>query len=174
VVGGLSLLMALYSMSILPVNYAGVALIIFAMLLFLAEVKVVSHGVLTVGGVAAFVTGAIMLIDTNLSPALRISWQVIVVMTVLVLAFFVFVIGAAIRAHMRRVETGEQGIIGARGRALDRLDPEGSVFVAGERWRARAAEGAIGEGEQIEVVGQEGFTLIVGKRGGGPAGPRES
>lgn len=161
VIGGLSLLIALYSMAVLPVNYAGVGLIIFAMLLFLAEVKVVSHGVLSVGGVASFVIGALMLVDTPYESALRVSWQVIVVMICLMVLFFLFIVGAAIRAHMRKVETGEQGMLKARGRTLGRLDPAGSVFVAGERWRARATEGEIGEGEKIEVVSQEGFTLIV-------------
>ena len=161
VVGGLCLLLALYSMAVLPVNYAGVGLIVFAMLLFLAEVKVVSHGVLTVGGVAAFVTGALMLMDTPLQSVLSVSWQVVMVMTLLVVLFFLFVVGASIRAHMRRVGTGEQGLLQARGRALSALVPEGNVLVEGERWRARAVEGEIAEGEAIEVVGQEGFTLLV-------------
>lgn len=164
VIGGLSLLLALYSMAVLPVNYAGVGLIVFAMLLFLAEVKVVSHGVLTVGGVASFVVGALMLMDTSLSPALRVSWQVIVVMTVLVLVFFLFIVGVAVRAHMRKVETGEQGMLNARGRALSALGPRGTVLVEGERWRARAVEGEIAEGEEIEVMGQDGFTLLVRQR----------
>lgn len=167
VVGGLSLLLALYSMAVLPVNYAGVGLIAFAMLLFLAEVKVASHGVLTVGGVASFVTGALMLMDTNLHPALTVSWQVIIVMALLMVVFFLFVVGAAIRAHMRKVETGSQGMSKAGGRALTKLDPKGSVLVEGERWRARAAEGEIGEGDEVEVVGQEGFTLIVRRREAG-------
>jgi membrane-bound serine protease (ClpP class) len=171
VVGGLSLLLALYSMAVLPVNYAGVGLIAFAMLLFLAEVKVASHGVLTVGGVASFVTGALMLMDTELHPALTVSWQVIIVMAVLMVMFFLFVVGAAIRAHMRKVETGSQGMSKAPGRALTKLDPKGSVLVEGERWRARAAEGEIGEGEGVEVVGQEGFTLVVRRR---EAGNREA
>ena len=102
-----------------------------------------------------------MLVDTPYESALRVSWQVIVVMVCLMVLFFLFVVGAAIRAHMRKVETGEQGMLKARGRTLSRLDPAGSVLVAGERWRARATEGEIGEGEKIEVVSQEGFTLIV-------------
>jgi membrane-bound serine protease (ClpP class) len=167
VIGGLCLLLALYSMAVLPVSYAGVALIIFAMLLFIAEVQVVSHGVLTVGGLTSFVIGALMLVDTPYSSALRVSWQVIVVMAALVAAFFLFVVGAAVRAHMRKVETGEQGMSGTRGRTLTNLDPGGTVFVEGERWRARAAGGEIGEGEEIEVVGQEGLTLIVRAREAG-------
>jgi membrane-bound serine protease (ClpP class) len=168
VIGGLCLLLALYSMAVLPVNYAGVALILFAMLLFLAEVKMVSHGVLTVGGVASFVIGALMLIDTG-SPfehTLQVSWQVVIVMTVLMLLFFFVVVGAAIRAHMRKVETGEQGMLGVTGRALNALSPNGNVLAAGERWRARAVEGSIGEGESINVVGQEGLRLLVRRRQG--------
>ena len=172
VIGGLCLLLALYSMAVLPVNYAGVGLIVFGMLLLLAEVKVVSHGVLTVGGVASFVIGALMLMDTTLTPALRVSWQVIEVMALLLLAFFLFVIGAAVRAHMRKVETGEQGMMHEGGRALSALNPGGSVLVEGERWRARAVEGEIAERDEIEVVGQEGFVLLVRRRGEGTPGAR--
>jgi membrane-bound serine protease (ClpP class) len=168
VIGGLCLLLSLYSMAVLPVNYAGVGLIAFGMLLLLAEVKVVSHGVLAVGGVASFVTGALMLMDTSLAPALQVSWQVVMVMAVLLVVFFLFVVGAAVRAHMRKVETGEQGMIEEKGRALTPLDPRGSVMVEGERWWARAAEGEIGEGEEIEVVDQEGLLLIVRRLGPGP------
>ncbi len=168
VIGGLCLLLSLYSMAVLPVNYAGVGLIAFGMLLLLAEVKVVSHGVLTVGGVVSFVTGALMLMDTPLESAVRVSWQVILVMAVLVVLFFLFVVGAAVRAHMRKVETGEQGMIKQKGRALTALNPRGSVMVEGERWWARAAEGEIGEAEEVEVVGQEGLVLIVRRLGSGP------
>lgn len=169
VIGGFSLLLALYSMSILPVRYAGVALILFAFVLFLLEIRVVSHGVLTLGGIASFITGALMLMDTPLSPALRVSWQVLVVMTVLLVLFFLFVVGAAIRAHRRQVKGGEEELRGARGRALSGLKPSGEVLVLGERWRARALEGEIEEGAAVEVVGQEGFTLLVRERQGGPA-----
>jgi membrane-bound serine protease (ClpP class) len=136
------------------------------MLLFLAEVKVVSHGVLTVGGVASFVMGALMLMDTAISPALRVSWRVIVVMAGLVVLFFLFVVGAAVRAHMRKVEAGGEAMLKAKGRALGVLNPSGEVRVEGERWRARAVEGEIAEGQEIEVVGQDGLTLLVRGRGG--------
>jgi membrane-bound serine protease (ClpP class) len=168
VIGGLSLLLALYSMAALPVNYAGVGLIVFAMLLFLAEVKVPSHGVLTVGGVISFVIGAMMLMDTSLAPALKVSWQVIVVMALLLVLFFLFVIGAAVRAHLRKVQTGEEGMLGERGRALSALSPAGAVLVEGERWRARAVGGEIAEGEEIEVVGQDGLMLMVRRRQSSP------
>jgi membrane-bound serine protease (ClpP class) len=175
VIGALSLLLALYSMAVLPVNYAGVALILLAMLLFLAEVKIVSHGILTVGGVASFIIGALMLTDTGtpFESALKVSWQVVIAMAALLVLFFLFVVGAAVRAHMRKVETGEQGMLGATGRALDVLEPAGSVLVEGERWRARAVDGGVGEGEGVEVVGQEGFTLLVRRsKGDGSPGDR--
>jgi membrane-bound serine protease (ClpP class) len=163
VVGGLCLLLALYSMAVLPVNYAGVGLIIFGMLLLLAEVKIASHGVLAVGGVTSFVIGALMLMDTSLAPALTASWQVIVVLALLLVGFFLFVVGAAVRAHMRKVSTGEEGLMGGRGRALTDLSPAGSVFVEGERWKARSSDGNISAGEGIQVIGQDGFVLIVKK-----------
>jgi len=163
VIGGLCLILALYSMAVLPVSYAGVGLIIFSMLLFLAEVKVVSHGILTVGGVISFVIGALMLTGSS-APWLRVSWEVIIVMAILMALFFLFVIGAAVRAHMRKVATGSEGMMHQRGRALGALTPTGEVFVEGERWRARAAEGEIREGEEIEVVGKDGLTLLVRRR----------
>lgn len=161
VIGGLCLLLALYSMAVLPVNYAGVGLIVFSMLLFLAEVKVLSHGILTIGGVVSFIFGALMLTGSS-APWLRVSWEVIIAMAALVLLFFLFVVGAVVRAHMRKVQTGEEGMMRQRGRALSALTPAGQVLVGGERWKARAAEAAeIGEGDEVEVVGEEGLTLIV-------------
>ena len=164
VVGGIALLLALYSMAALPINYAGVALIIFGLLLFLAEVKVASHGILTVGGIIAFVMGALMLTDVALTPMMRVSWQVIIVVTALVAAFFLFVIGASVRAHLRQVQTGREGMIRERGHALEDLRPLGEVMVEGERWRARAVDGEIAKGDEIEVVNEEGLTLFVRKR----------
>jgi len=162
VVGGICALLAMYSMAILPVRWAGVALILFAIGLFIADVKVPSHGFLTAGGIISFIVGALMLVETQYSQILQVSWLTIVSLTVLVAGFFIFAIGAAVRAHRRKVTTGREGMIGERGRARSALTPEGSVFVAGEIWRARAAEGApISEGEAVEVMGLDGFTLLV-------------
>jgi membrane-bound serine protease (ClpP class) len=173
VIGGLCLILALYSMAVLPVNYAGVGLIGFSMLLFLAEVKVVSHGILTVGGVISFVIGALMLTGSS-ARWLQVSWVVIIAMGLLVALFFLFVVGAAVRAHMRKVQTGREGMIRQRGRVLKALAPAGEVFVEGERWRARATEGEIREGEEIEVVGQEGLMLLVRRRTEAIPGGREN
>lgn len=164
VVGGIALLLSLYCMAVIPVNYAGVGLIIFGMLLFLAEIKVQSHGILTVGGVISFVIGALMLTDVALTPMMRVSWQVIIVVTMLMLAFFLFVIGASVRAHLRKVQTGREGMLRQHGHALGDLKPVGEVMVEGERWRARAVEGEIAKGEEVEVVNEEGLTLFVRKR----------
>jgi len=163
VVGGISLLLALYSMSVLSVNYAGVALIIFGLLLFLAEIKVTSHGVLTVGGIISFVMGALMLTNVALTPTLQVSGLVLATVTVLVAGFFLFVIGAGVRAHLRKVQTGAEGMVRTKGRALDRLAPSGEVMVEGERWRAKAVDGVIEPGEEIEVVAEEKLTLLVQK-----------
>ncbi len=164
VVGGICLLLALYSMSALPVSSAGVGLILFGMLLLLAELKVPSHGILTVGGVISFVLGGLLLMDTSVAPAIRTSWQVVVVMGVLLVLFFLFIVGASIRAHRRRVGTGGEGLRQARGRALGLLAPVGEVLVEGERWRARAESGSIAADEEIEVVGRDGLTLLVRKK----------
>jgi membrane-bound serine protease (ClpP class) len=155
------------------VNYAGVGLIVFGMLLLLAEVKVASHGILSVGGVISFVMGALMLTDVALAPAMRVSWQVLMVVTMLVAGFFLIVVGAAIRAHLRKVQTGVEAMRQAHGRALDSLRPAGEVLVEGERWRARALEGeSIAAGDEIEVVGEEGLTLFVRARRATPPGPQ--
>ena len=163
-------LLAMYSMAILPVRWAGVALILFAIGLFIADVKVPSHGFLTAGGIISFIVGALMLVETQYSQILQVSWLTIVSLTVLVAGFFIFAIGAAVRAHRRKVTTGREGMIGERGRARSALTPEGSVFVAGEIWRARAADGApISEGEAVEVMGLDGFTLLVRRSGARPS-----
>ncbi len=164
VVGGLALLLSLYSMAALPVSYAGVGLILFAILLFIADVKVASHGILTVGGIISFVMGALMLTNTAVAPALQVSWQVVIVIVVLVAGFFIFVVGASVRAHLRPVQTGREGLAHERGHAVEALRPVGEVMVEGELWQARAMEGDIAKGDEVEVVGQDEFTLLVRKR----------
>ena len=118
VVGGICLLLSLYSMSVLSVNYAGVAFIVFGLLLFLAEIKVPSHGILTVGGIIAFALGALMLTNVALTPTLHVSWVVLITTTALVATFFLFIVGAGVRAHLRKVQTGAEGMIGERGHAV--------------------------------------------------------
>jgi len=141
------------------VNYAGVLLILFSLILFIAEVKVLSHGLLTVGGVIAFVLGATMLFDTP-GSFLRVSWSVIIPAALLTAGFFALVMGLAWRAWKSKPTTGREGLVGERGVVRRRLDPAGQVLVHGELWQARADE-TLDAGEKVEVVGVEGLTLEV-------------
>ncbi|CAN5841537.1 nodulation protein NfeD [soil metagenome] len=157
VVGGISLLLAFFALQALPVNYAGVLLILFSLVLFIAEVKVLSHGLLTVGGVVAFVLGATMLFDSP-GSLLRVSWSVIIPAALLTAAFFAVVMGLAYRVWKTKPTTGREGLIGERAVVRRRIDPEGQVMVRGELWRARGEE-VFDPGESVEFVGVEGLTL---------------
>jgi len=159
VVGGISLVLAFFALQALPVNYAGVLLILFSLILFIAEVKVVSHGLLTVGGVIAFVLGATMLFEGP-GSFFRVSWSVIIPAALLTAGFFAIVMGLAWRVWRTKPTTGREGLVGERAIVRKRIDPEGQVMVHGELWRARAQE-ALDAGESVEVVGVEGLTLEV-------------
>jgi membrane-bound serine protease (ClpP class) len=149
VIGGISLVLALYSMQTLPVNYAGVLLIIFAVILFLLEIKIASYGILTIGGIISFVMGSLMLIDTDVS-FLQISWKVIAGATITITLFFMLAIGLVYKAHRRRPTTGKEGLVGEEGVALSELNPLGSVEVHGEIWNAQS-EVRIEKGQRVIV-----------------------
>ncbi|HEY6546989.1 MAG TPA: nodulation protein NfeD [Vicinamibacteria bacterium] len=161
VLGTLCLILFLFASQIIPVNGAGVLLVLLAIGLFVAEVKVTSYGLLTLGGLVAMVLGAMMLVDSPL-PEMRVSpWT----LAPLILAFMAFTIALArlvLQAQRRRAQTGVEGFVGRRGAAFTALDPEGWVFVDGERWRARADERVAG-GETVEVLSVEGLRLRVRK-----------
>ncbi|HEX2987549.1 MAG TPA: nodulation protein NfeD [Chloroflexota bacterium] len=161
VVGGISLLFALFGLGTLPVNIAGVMLIGFAFLLFVVDIFAPTHGVLTGGGVISFVLGSMMLINTRNAPFLAISTSAIVAVSAALAGFFGFVVGAVVRSHRRRPVTGEAGLIGKVGRVKSSLEPGGMVFVDGELWRAISESGPIAEGELVEVVSTRGLTLVV-------------
>jgi membrane-bound serine protease (ClpP class) len=159
VVGGICLILAFLALSVLPVNYAGVALIVLAMVFFIAEIKVASHGVLSAGGVVALVLGSLILFQAP-SGGPRLSWGVIAGATVATAAFFLLVVGAGLRAQRRPVTTGAAGLVGGRGTALARLDPDGPVRVGDEIWRAVAVT-PVENGDAVEITGIEGLTLRV-------------
>ncbi len=139
VVGSICLILAFYSFRTLPINYAGLFLIVFAIILFLLEVKVVSHGLLTIGGVVSLIIGGMMLIDTT-DPDLRIS-TAIVISVALALGLFVgLAFTLAYKARIAKPTTGKEGLIGETGVVKERIDPIGYVFVAGELWQASADE----------------------------------
>jgi len=160
VAGGICLLLAFYALSTLPVNYAGVGLIVFALILFLAEIKITSHGLLAIGGTISMLLGSILLIDTP-ATYLKISWTIIVPAVVTTVLFFLFAVGMGLRAQRRKPTTGDKGMVGERGRAVTAVGPAGGqVFVRGEYWQATAAE-AIPAGAAVEVVRAGGLTVEV-------------
>lgn len=165
VAGAISLIIAFYSLQTLPVNYAGVALIILSIILFVAEIKVISHGVLTIGGVISLILGSIMLIETGSAlEIVKISWQIILVTVILTVAFFAFVLGFGIKAQTRKPTTGIEGIIGERGEAITDLQPSGQIRIHGELWNAESSDGSeIGKGSKVEVIRVSNLKLIVRK-----------
>jgi len=165
IVGVISIVLAFYSLNTLPVNYAGLALIIFAVILFLLEIKIISHGILTIGGAISLVLGSIMLIETKSTlEAIKISWQVILVMVIFTTAFFLFAIGFGIKAQSRKPTTGVEGIIGETGEAISDLDPEGRIMVHGEHWSAESEEGHITRGTRVTVTRVSNLKLMVRKK----------
>ena len=159
VVGVISLVLALYSLHQLPINYAGLALIVLAIVLFIAEVKITSFGLLAVGGIVSMVLGSLMLFDPQV-PFLRVSWSVIIPTVLITAAFFLFLVGLVVRAQRRKPTTGKEGMIGEIALAQTNLDPTGKVFVQGELWSA-VCDGKIKKGSRVRVVGIEGMTLRV-------------
>jgi membrane-bound serine protease (ClpP class) len=161
IIGALCLILFLFASQIIPVNWAGVLLIVLAIGLFAAEVKVASYGLLTVAGLTAMILGAMMLVDSPL-PELRVDpWKLLPVV-VLMAAFTVLLVRMVVEAQRRRATTGAEGLIGRSGVATTPLQPEGWVVVQGERWRAQA-DGPLDLGARVEVVGMDGLRLRVRK-----------
>jgi membrane-bound serine protease (ClpP class) len=164
IVGVICLILAFYSFHTLPINYAGLALIIFAIILFILEIKIISHGLLTIGGVICLILGSIMLvrIESGLD-FIGLSWKVVIATAIITTLFFVAVIGFGIQAQRRKPVTGIQGMIGEIGEAFTSLQPEGRVRVRGELWQAVSLEGDIEQGAKIRTEGIENLTLKVRK-----------
>lgn len=160
-IGGICLILAFFAFRTLPVNYAGILLILLGIFLFIAEIKIASYGLLTVGGVVSLALGSIMLFESPL-PYLRASFSVVIPTVLVTAAFFIFAMTMAIKAQMAKPATGSEGISGETGVARTRLDPEGKVFVHGEWWNAYSDE-IIEEGEKIRVLKTDGLTLKVEK-----------
>ena len=139
IVGVISLILAYYSMHTLPINFAGLALIIFAIILFLLEIKIVSHGVLAIGGAVSLLLGSMMLIRSSSGlEVVKISRSVIIAATTVSALFFLFVIGAGIKAQRRKAVTGVEALIGSVGEVISTLDPSGTIKVQNEIWNAES------------------------------------
>jgi len=164
IVGVISLILAFYSMHSLPVNYAALALIIFGVVLFILEMKIVSHGILTIGGIVSVLLGSIMLIRTTSGLELaRISRSLIFSATAVTTLFFLFVVGMGIRAQSRKVVTGREGLSGAIGEAMSPLNPYGRVMVDGEIWNAESVGGLIQKGEKVRIKEMKDLKVFVEK-----------
>ncbi len=161
VVGGIFLILAFYALQMLPISFAGLALILFAIILFIAEIKVVSHGLLSVAGVISLFLGSLMLIESP-TDYMRISLSVIIPAVGVSAAFFVFAVTKAIKARLAKPTTGKEGIIGEIGTVVTALAPEGKVAIHGEFWKAES-EQPIGEGEKVQVIGVNNLVLKVKK-----------
>lgn len=162
VVGAICLILGFYGLSVLPVNYAGLALIVLAVIFFILEIKVTSYGMLTVAGVISLVLGSVMLFKTS-EPALRVSVELIAMLAAFSLLVVGFLAYMAFRAYRNPVRTGVEGLIHEIGTARSALNPRGKVFVHGEIWDA-VAEEPVATGEPVEVVAVRNLTLAVRRR----------
>jgi membrane-bound serine protease (ClpP class) len=158
-IGGLSLLMALYALNLLPVNYAGAALVLLGIGLMVAEVHIGSLGLIGVAGVAAFVIGAILMFPGR-APGLALSLPVVAAAAAASATFFILVLAVLVRSRRRAVVTGAEALLGAEGETLFWQGAEGRVRVRGEVWRARA-KGPLEPGMRVKVIAREGLVVVV-------------
>ena len=164
VIGAIALILALYMAAVLPVNFAGIALIVLAVALFIADIFTPTHGILTAGGVVSFFLGSLMLFG-RVDPFFRLSLALIIPATLITAAFFVFVFGAGLRAQWLPAKSGREAMVGLTAKALTAIDARGGkVFVEGEYWNA-VSETPIEEGKPVEVAAIEGLTLRVKPKG---------
>ena len=159
VVGAIALVLALYMAAILPINIAGLALILLAVALFIIDVFAATHGVLTGGGIIAFFLGSLMLF--NRAPGFNLPLAMIVPATIVTALFFLFVVGAGLRAQLLPIKTGRESMVGKTAEALSGVDQTGGrVFVEGESWSA-VSDAPIAAGQLTEIVSIKGLTLTV-------------
>jgi membrane-bound serine protease (ClpP class) len=168
IIGGISLIMAFFALQTLPVNYAGILLILFGIILFIAEIQVISHGLLTVGGIISLVLGSLLLFESP-DPALRVSWSVMIPVLTIICLFFAGVIALVLKAQMRRRRTGKEGMAGEEGKALTDIYETGTALIKGEYWNA-SSDKRIEAGRGVRVIKVEGLKIkveeIENKQGG--------
>ena len=161
VIGGISLLLALAALAVLPVSFAGLALLLLGIALMTVEALTPGIGALGIGGIVAFVAGGVFLFDpAGADIAYRVTWPVLAVTAGVSAAFFLFALGYALRARRRGVVSGSEQMIGMAGRVVEWDGLTGSIRVHGETWRARA-DIALAPGDEISVVSRNGLTLTV-------------
>lgn len=160
VVGGICLILGLYALHLLPVNYAGLALIILSAIFFILEIYVASHGLLTIGGVISLIVGSLILFESDV-PFLRVSWEVIMFVVIIIVGFVVFILTLGIKAQFKRVVSGKDGLISEIGVAKTNIDASGgTIFVHGEYWNA-VSDKPIKKLQKVKVVEAKGVVLKV-------------
>lgn len=162
IVGGISLILAFVAFQSIPINYGGLLLIIFGVILFVIEIYTPTFGVLTAGGVTSLILGSSMLSKSTV-PFLRISLGLIISMSLATAAFFVFALSKGIKIQWKKPVTGREGLMGKVGITKTNLTPEGTIFIHGERWQASTEGEKIKEGEEVEVLEVKGLNLVVKK-----------
>jgi membrane-bound serine protease (ClpP class) len=162
VVGGVSLVLAFYAFQTLPINYAGLLLIILAAVFFILEAHIVSYGLLTLAGLISLVLGSVMLIDTPL-PFMQVSLKLVLPSAVAVAVFAGILARIALRSHRSRVTTGPEGLVGEEGEARTDLDPSGEVFIQGAYWSAESNV-PVKKGDKVVVVSVSGLRLKVARK----------
>jgi len=150
VIGGIALILAFFAMQTLPINYAGILLIVLAIIFFIMEMKITSYGLLSVAGVVSLLLGSLMLFEGS-APDMKVSLRVVLPTVILISGFFVAVASLVFRAQISKPTTGSMGLVGEIGVVKKALTPEGKVFVHGELWNARAKE-ALDENVKVRVV----------------------
>jgi membrane-bound serine protease (ClpP class) len=157
--GAIALLLALYAFNVLPVNFAGVGLILIGIVLLVAETLVVSHGILAICGAVAFLIGATILFDSDV-PSLSLSWPVIVFVVGFCSLLFFAVLSAAMRSRRRRVVSGREEMIGSSGRVVSWAGDRGRVAAHGEQWHAESAA-PLSPGQTVRIVALKDLTVTV-------------
>lgn len=149
-IGAIAILLALFAFSSLPINYVGVLLIVLAIILFILEVKVISYGMLAIGGIISMTLGSLMLVDSS-EPYLQISRAIIAATVAVSSGFFLLATGMVVRTQRRPVTSGQEGMIGEVGEAIDPINSSGIVFVHGEYWQAWSAQ-PLPAGAKIRII----------------------
>ena len=144
---------------VLPINFAGLALIVLAIILFVLEIKIISYGLLTIGGIISFVVGSMILFDSPL-PGFQIPISTIIGVVIFLLLFILIVVRSIFKVHTGKVTTGRQGMIGESGVAIMDFDKKGKVLIHGEIWNAKS-DGDIRKDDDVVVKDVNGMTLIV-------------
>ena len=162
VVGGIFIILAFMALQTLPVRSAGILLILFALVLFILEIKVTSYGILSIGGVVAMFLGSIMLFEEAPGFPFRVDWRIALTVALLSAGFFVFALGMALKIRFTQPTTGPEGLVGKVGIASSAISPQGTIRLGAEIWKAGSDE-KIKKGERVRILEVDGLELKVEK-----------